>query len=253
MIGFSAPVLTVIPFREAAERILPHFDLWEIISEADHFLPDIKQELKELLETSNVKVSIHAPYSDVNLAAFDPATRKYSIDLFLEIFEIASELDIDVVTIHPGHIGPIQSYDKARVEKLTRKSLEEISSHAREFSTTIALENMPDMRGTICRTADEMKRMLDSLDIRMCLDVGHANIAGQMRELLDLGPQFSNVHVHDNDGTKDQHLELGKGNIDFGEVVSGLGGYSGNFIIEARSPDMESAVRSKNYLADLLD
>lgn len=253
MIGFSAPVLTVIPFREAAERILPHFDLWEIISEADHFIPDIKNELKELLETSNVRVSIHAPFSDINLAAFDRATRKHSLALLFDILEITSELDIGVMTIHPGVIGPIQSYDKPRVGKLTRDSLEILSVHAREFSTVIALENMPDMRGTICRTADEMKRMLDSLNIGMCLDVGHANIADQMRELLDLEPLFSNVHVHDNDGTKDQHLELGKGNIDFREMVSALGSYSGNFIIEARSPDMESAVRSKNYLASLLD
>ncbi len=253
MIGFSSPALTVRPFKEAAEHVLPHFEHWEIISEADHFLPDIKDELRELLETTNLKASVHAPFSDINLAAFDNATRKYSIDLLGEIFRIASELNIDVVTIHPGVIGPIQYYDKLRVEKVQRESLETLSSHSDEYSCAIALENMPDMRYATCKTAEEIERMLDGLDIGMCFDIGHANTTGQLPEMCRLQSLFSNVHIHDNNGEKDKHFPLGEGSIDFREVISLMSSYSGNYIIEAKSVDMESALGSKRYLEAILE
>lgn len=253
MIGVSSPPLTVRPFEEAADWVLEGFGLWEIISEGDHWLPDIKDKVKELMETSNLKVSIHAPFSDVNLAAFDRQTRKYSIDVFLELFRIASDLDMKSVTIHPGGIGPIQYWDKPRVDKLTRQSLEEISALADEYSTSIALENMPDMRFATCKTTEEMEAMLSGLDIDMCFDIGHANTTDELPEMCRLLPRMTNVHIHDNMGEKDQHLELGKGNIDFKDVISKLSSYTGNYIIEVKTIDFEAALRSKSYLESLLE
>jgi sugar phosphate isomerase/epimerase len=253
MIGFSSPPMTVWPFRDAAETILPRFDLWEIISEANHFLPDIRGELKILMETTNLKVSIHAPFSDVNLAAFDRATRKYSFNLFLEIFGIASEMDIGVVTIHPGVIGPVQYWDQPRVNKLTRESLEEISAIADEFSTLIALENMPEMRFATCKTTREMEQMLEGLDLTMCFDIGHANLTGQLPEMCRLDHLFSNVHIHDNDGQKDKHWQLGQGTVHFKDIIGRLGSYSGNYIIEAKSTDMDGATASRRFLESILD
>lgn len=253
MIGFSSPPMTVWPFKDAADAILPHFDLWEIISEANHFLPDIKDEIKNLMETSDLKVNIHAPFSDVNLAAFDRATRKYSISVFLEIFGIASEMDVEVVTIHPGVIGPVQYWDQDRVNKLTRESLEEISAIADEYSTNIALENMPEMRFATVKTTDEIEQMLDGLDLTMCFDIGHANLTGQLPEMCRLSPLFSNVHIHDNDGEKDKHWPLGQGTIDFKDILGRLGSYSGDYIIEAKSTDMNSAAASRRFLENLLD
>ena len=124
MIGASSPLFSVWPFEEALEALEPHFELWEIVSEADHFIPDIYDKLKNVMETSTMKFQIHAPYSDINLAAFDQKTRDYSIGIIEEIVRLANELGIDMVTIHPGNIAPIQSYDKPRVPKFTRQSLE---------------------------------------------------------------------------------------------------------------------------------
>ena len=64
---------------------------------------------------------------------------------------------------------------------------------------------------------------------------------------------FSNVHIHDNNGKRDEHLELGEGNIDFGAVVNMLDGYTGNFVIEVKTACMESAARSRDLLRKILD
>ena len=252
MIGFSCPPLTVKPFSQAAEMIVPNFEHWEIISEANHWLPDIQNEVKELLETSYMKLSIHGPYSDVNLGAFDLGTRKYAINVFLDIINICAKLGMGPVTIHPGVIGPIQHWDRPRALKHTKDSLKTLANEAYDNSMLIALENMPDMRFTTCQTAEEIRQIMDGLKIGMCFDIGHAHTTGQMSEMMMLKDKFINVHVHDNEGQKDQHLPLGQGTADL-SVLRELTGYKGNFIIEAKRPDMDEAVASKQYLEKLLE
>jgi sugar phosphate isomerase/epimerase len=250
MIGYSCPPLSVRPFHEAAKLVLPHFELWEIVSEADHFLPDIEAQARELLDTTHLRLSVHAPYSTVNLAAFDECTRRHSVRVLCDTIRVAGRLGIGPVTVHPGVIGPIQRFDRDRVARLTRKGLEEISEAGKEHGVTVALENMPDMKACICKTAAEMEKMLEGLDMGMCLDIGHANTTHQVRELLGLGARFVNIHVHDNDGTGDQHLPLGKGNIDFGVLRNP--DYRGNHIIEASAPDMAETLESKRHLQRIL-
>ena len=251
MIGFSCPPLTVRPFGQASEMVIPNFQHWEIISEAEHWLPDIQNEVKELLETTSLKISIHGPYSDIKLAAFDLGTRKHAVKTFLDIIEICGKLGIGPVTVHPGVIGPIQYWDSDRVPKLTRLFLEELAKEARNSSVLIALENMPNMRFTTCQTAEEMKRMMNGLDIGMCLDVGHAHTTNQMAEMMALKDKFINVHVHDNMGDRDAHLPLGQGTIDF-SILKELDDYQGNYIIESKHPEMESALASKIFLENIL-
>jgi sugar phosphate isomerase/epimerase len=250
MIGLSCPPLCLRTLDEAAELVTEHFDLWEIMSEARHFLLEHRDELRELLETTDLKASLHAPFSDINLAAFDERTRRYSLEVLVETFEAASELGIEVVTIHPGSVVAIQRWAPERVVELTRKSLEELSVRAGEYSTTVALENMPEMSFAICKTADEMENMLDGLELDMCFDVGHANTTGQLEEMRRLRPLFRNLHLHDNHGHRDEHLTLGHGNIDFARVLAGLEGYAYDYVIESNS--VESAVQSKAFLEGLL-
>ena len=251
IIGFSCPPLTVRPFDEAAKLVLPNFKHWEIISEANHWLPNIQNEVRELLETSNIKISIHGPYSDVNLAAFDQGTRKYAINVFLDIINICAKLGIGPVTVHPGVIGPIQYWDRLRTLKYTRESLETLAREAWDNSMLIALENMPNMRFTTCQTTEEIKEMMNGLNIGMCFDIGHAHTTCQMSEMMALKDKFINVHVHDNLGDKDAHLPLGQGTVDL-SVLRELTSYKGNFIIEAKTPGMEGALASKQYLEKLL-
>ena len=251
MIGFSCPPLTVKPFSQVAEMVVPNFEHWEIISEANHWLPDIQDEIKELLETSNIKLSIHGPYSDVNLGAFDLGTRKYAVKVFMDIINICAELGIGPVTVHPGVIGPIQHWDRPRTLKYTRESLETLVKEAGDNSMLIALENMPKMRFTTCQTAQEIEKIMNGLNIGMCFDIGHAHTTNQMSEMMELKDKFINVHVHDNLGDRDAHLPLGQGTADL-SALNKLTGYKGNFIIESKVPEIESALVSKQFLKKLL-
>jgi sugar phosphate isomerase/epimerase len=43
------------------------------------------------------------------------------------------------------------------------------------------------------------------------------------------------VHLHDNKGKSDEHLQVGKGSINWKEVMPKFRGYKGRFVIEART------------------
>ena len=58
------------------------------------------------------------------------------------------------------------------------------------------------------------------------------------------------MHIHDNEGEKDQHLTIGDGNIDMGACIKNLSKYGGKYIIESKS--LESAVESQDRLNRLL-
>ena len=43
------------------------------------------------------------------------------------------------------------------------------------------------------------------------------------------------MHLHDNGRRRDEHLEVGKGTIDWKKVMAGLRGYKGQMVVEERT------------------
>ena len=70
-------------------------------------------------------------------------------------------------------------------------------------------------------------------------DVGHANLDNrdQYKEITELGKNLKAVHIHDNNGKRDQHTAPFIGTCDFDAIVKGLidSGYEGYFTLEAPS------------------
>jgi sugar phosphate isomerase/epimerase len=84
-------------------------------------------------------------------------------------------------------------------------------------------------------------------NVGITFDAGHANMGYKPLSYLQSLPagKIVNVHVHDNDGTGDEHLSVGDGTIDFQTLVCALkkSGYAGNIIVERWEPDLWSARR----------
>lgn len=57
-----------------------------------------------------------------------------------------------------------------------------------------------------------------------CWDIGHAHIQGldQHDELVALGKNLKAVHIHDNNGKKDQHQSVFNGTLDWDSLMRGL-------------------------------
>jgi sugar phosphate isomerase/epimerase len=134
-----------------------------------------------------------------------------------------------------------------------KKSLKSISVAATENSVTVALENMPKGINATCTTAAELMEVIEGTELGVCFDMGHANTAEQVDTLLEHADMFRNVHLHNNDGSWDQHNRVDHGSADLPRILTSIdrGGYDGNLIIE--SGDLDSGVSSKRVLASLLE
>jgi sugar phosphate isomerase/epimerase len=94
------------------------------------------------------------------------------------------------------------------------------------------------------RGADAPYDMLDLLAaidhpaIGLTLDTSHANV---MRldiptVIREFGPYLIATHISDNDGSGDQHLSPGNGNIDWGPVMEALGSVGYDSLLNLEIP-----------------
>ena len=87
------------------------------------------------------------------------------------------------------------------------------------------------------------------------LDTGHANIDNQrerrlMRLVQQFGRKIGHLHFSDNFGKRDDHLPIGRGSIDFVELVLGLKeiGYDDTLTLEVFDPDRQMLVESRDLI-----
>ena len=250
-IGVSSPSFCAYPYEDVLEGISKMFSHWEIVSEADHYLPGIAVSLESLMGSYNMTYSIHAPFNDVNIASLNESFRETSVIELIKVMNIAAELDIKTITIHPGMYSMVVSGLEERSIMAAKRSLRTLDRMAQECGVRLCVENMPGFKFFLGQTAEQLSELLDGTNLPVCLDIGHANTTGQLNEIIDvLGNRIMNVHIHDNDVKQDQHLTIGDGNIDFEDCLKRLSGYGGRYIIECKN--LESGAESQNRLTRLL-
>jgi sugar phosphate isomerase/epimerase len=251
MIGVSCTAFSADPPKEWLDRIVGEFELWEIFSEASHSVVYNFKEFRDLLPCYDLHYSIHAPICDINIASISDPVRKGSMKETLDTIKAANKLDIGRVTVHPGLSSMSVRGIEDRYIRRAKESMMILEKASHEYGITIAIENMPDIYFFLGRTAEDLAEIVDGTDLGICFDIGHANTAGQIDAMVDtFGDRIENVHIHDNKGKSDEHLTIGKGNIDFEHVISKLGSYSKNYVIESKT--FESAVESQSALGPLL-
>ena len=59
----------------------------------------------DLLESYNLKYSIHAPFMDVNIASLQDKSRINSINQIKNSIDFANKIDAEAVVVHPGLIS----------------------------------------------------------------------------------------------------------------------------------------------------
>lgn len=251
MIGVSCTSFSSDPPKVWLDRIVGEFELWEIFSEASHNVVYNLKEFRDLLPSYDIHYSIHAPICDINVASISEPVRKASLKEMTDTIKAANKLGIDRVTIHPGLSSMSVHGIEDRYLAFAKESMKAIDETSREYGVSACIENMPDIYFFLGRTASELKDIVDGTDLKICFDIGHANTAGQIDAMIDtFGDRIENIHIHDNKGSKDEHLTIGDGSIDFKKVLSRLRSYGHNYVIESKTFD--SAVESQSILDQLL-
>jgi sugar phosphate isomerase/epimerase len=251
-VGISSPAFALEPFENTLDSVADHFKLWEIVADLFQLLPDIAEQYKQLIPSYDIDVSVHAPFNDINIASLNPELRKIAIRYLKTAIKTAVDLDIQLITLHPGHFCPTGIYYPEKVYETNRRSIVEIAKFAKDHTITLALENMPIKHWTLGNNIDELFEMVKDTQFGICFDVGHAFIQNSVDGFIENISHVSNLHIHDNNGRRDEHLVLGEGAIDIKDIMQRINHhYSGNVIIECNT--LDQGIQSKKYLDKLLD
>ena len=167
--------------------------------------------------------AFHGPFGDLNCGSYDPMIREVSRDRMSLGYDTACRLKATHIIFHHGYV-PRTSPPNNWVPRFVQfwKSFLTGKPENVYYYLENMLELSPDiMIETIDRISDRR--------VSACLDIGHAhcNSATPVLKWIEmLGNKIGYVHIHDNDGTSDQHLAIGEGNILFHDVCDALNEYS---------------------------
>jgi sugar phosphate isomerase/epimerase len=252
-VSFSSLALVNDPFDWAYDLEELGFTGWEVVSEGKQQLNDeTLLKIKNILETTNLKFTLHLPFSDLNLASLNHPIWKETIKQMTMCLGRAADF-IELAVVHPGHLSPLGMQVPELAWQANIEGLRAICDAAADYGVTIGVENMPNMKFILGRMPGEILGMIESLErenVGLTLDVGHANTNGLLPDFLKEMDSVVHVHLHDNGGRTDEHLEVGKGTINWKEVAAGLRRYKGRRVIEART--IEEGTASLRVLEGLL-
>ena len=202
---------------------------------------------EELLESYNLKYSIHSPFMDVNIASLQEQSRLNSIAQIKNSIDLANKIDAECVVVHPGLMTFLARPFEDKLYATANKSIVELGDYGKDLGVCVTIENMPTFEAMIYQNMEELDKVLTENDMYMTLDIGHANHAGYSADEMYFD-SIKHIHAHDNNGDDDSHLALGEGSIDLKHIINTFESkkYDGIYIIEVN--DEDSIKKSYEYM-----
>ncbi len=170
--------------------------------------------------------TVHAPFKNINDIWHDGEAGDVALALIASGVDAASEVGAPVSVIHlssgtsnlpPTDIG------RARFTKLIE--------YAASKNITLAFENTRKL----ANIAWIFEEFADADNVRYCFDSGHESCFAPGREYLPIfGHKLICTHLHDNDGTADEHLLPFDRSSDFARVTRQIkeSKYEGSLMLE---------------------
>ncbi|MFW6071704.1 MAG: sugar phosphate isomerase/epimerase family protein [Candidatus Bipolaricaulota bacterium] len=218
------------------------------------------KELEELKNEYGLKYSVHVPFLYDDLAHPEESLREAYLGLARDSVDLASRLDAHHLVVHPGGryfdqvlpgetaLEPLKIPREEYVRNSLR-SLSELSEYALTRDVELLIENLA---GGLCDDPGEAERLISPWpNASFLLDIGHGNVSGTLKELLDLEP--AHFHFHDNSGKEDGHERLGEGNLDLAGLLQQLRSYDGEKSIMLELYTLEDVIGSLNTLEEVLE
>jgi sugar phosphate isomerase/epimerase len=172
-------------------------------------------EIAAMFHQEGLSITLHGPFYDLVPGGMDKKILKASRERLKEAFDLIPVFEPMSMVCHTG-------YDRKRYYETQDKWLETaletwtpLVKGLQGTGTTLMLENVYE------RTPRMLLRLIQGLNTEkagFCFDTGHVSAFSEtnMEDWLSiLGPFVKQLHLHDNDGSWDDHRAIGDGKVDF--------------------------------------
>ncbi len=244
------------PFHRMVKRLgTMNTKYIEILDDGTHDL-DKKRIglLKEAAKSYSLTYSLHAPFADVNIASPVKPLLDASLKRLKQSLANANDINAKMWVFHPGQRTGIGQFYPGADFKTMCQSIQKIYAIAEDYGINIAMENLPAKYWFLMNTPEEFMRMYKetNLPIGITLDLGHANLEGQIKPFFDLlADKIVHIHASNNDGSDDQHNGVEDGNIDYAQFAETLSkiGFDKTVVVESMHKVPQSIQKLKQLLA----
>jgi len=207
---------------------LSHVEIrWNYLDTREHRPSD--RRLRDIRESREFTYTIHAPYGDANPGSLNEGLRRATTDRIVEALDTAAAIGAGAVVVHGGSVT--RSYPD-RVKHYAReqavRTIRAAARHADDVGVPLCVENQRVKRKTRYNTSTpaELAAFLEDVGLDtdylgVTLDVGHATASGIDYESFveTFGDRIVVTHLHDNDGTSDDHDPL----LEYEAVAADIG------------------------------
>ena len=230
----------------------------EIVVDPQNIFTGTKRlEFIDLLNAYPIKKQVHGPFIDVNLCSHNDKISKASTEAYIETAKFCKEINVDVMTIHPGLANFLLKFIRDYNSKQLSRAINSLLNFTNELNLTICLENMPKNTHIMLDQENiaEILNIIGRSDLYLTYDTSHFYTNhGNVNMLWEQHHKIiKNVHLVENFTTdSDTHPPLGSGKIDFTEIIETIKNYQyeGALIIELSSNEEMS--NSIDYINKLL-
>lgn len=210
-------------------------------------------KLREVAKTHRLTYSLHAPFADINIGSPAKPMLNAALKRLKQSLSNASDMDAKMWVFHPAQITGISQFYPDSLFKQSCRSIHELYAMAEDYGVNMALENLPAKYGFLMSTPAEFLRLYKetNLPIGIALDLGHANLEGQIQSFFDqVADKIVHIHASNNHGGDDEHNGVLEGNIDYAIFADNLKriGYDKTVIVESIRDVPESIQKLKQLL-----
>lgn len=174
---------------------------------------------KDLVDFKD-RVTLHAMFSDINVASSDCLLREIAQQRCMESLEIGKGIKADTVLFHTGnkgtkHYGSIEIFKKNFIS-FWREFIKEF-----EKANIIAvIENVFETSPQFCL---DLFEKIDSPYLKLALDCGHVNLYAHDTNVIEwldaYGNNLYHLHIHNNFRENDDHSNLNNGTLDYAAIL----------------------------------
>lgn len=169
---------------------------------------------------SSDRFVLHGPFNELCPAAIDPLVLEITEKRYRQAIDRAVSLGCPKLVLHAGFVPLVYhpEWFVSRSVLVWKRLMREVPD-----ALTVCLENVMEPDETMLL---EILRQVDSPQLKLCLDLGHANTAASKcppeQWLRACAPYLSHVHLHNNDGVRDLHAPLDQGAMDIAGLLGEL-------------------------------
>lgn len=245
-------------WRYAVQDCLEHladagFTQFELLVNPPHLWPAAldraqRAAVAALLARRGLQVvSLNPPSLDLNLTSPAAEMRRYTLDHFRAVIELAGEWGASHVIVAPGKTHPLLPAPATQVHGWFRAALDELLVQAEAANLDLLLENLPMAFLPRAQDLVEAVTAIGAARLGIVYDVANGFFIGEdpAQGIVTSQPHLRLVHLSDTGTKRWEHAPVGSGNVPFGAVANALAkiAYRGPCVLEiiSQAPEKDIA------------